>query len=1776
MNVNARGARRDTFTSADLVVPHGTHSSLTNDRTTPSSSPIPISHILSQNLHHASSQPTTTGYRRIYSPLTVDTNNGSHIDPLHRRYSASAVVSPSIHPHPHPHSHSHSHPHPHLHPHHHGLQVPPSFHIIPPSPQEMLSRDALKKIFEHQWHIPIFLYGCNKLRLASSLLSSNEQQSRNLWCDTYIDYTKDDNESTNGTTTTTTTVLPNLKPRKRVNVYVLGKSSNIEWLLRDEQLSTYFTRRTLDKKLIENVIEHVQSSVNINKSNCLCRSIDLMFVLGIDKSIDPFLDELRNIRIREKYMLTKCGNYFVLLEPSQQTLNEINPKRKPALSVTSNDDQSSATMEDSSVSDGSLMDDDEERKSIEDELDDYIKPSFWLFIERKKKTSSHVDLLEMKFYLYCGSSSDITQKSCEPQAILEELIDEFNKLCRTINQKLLLDDLAATGLCNSLLVPPGENDDTSLDADAPVLTANLSSLIRELTTHFGSLAVHNRKNLFGYVGQNNYYYMRFREDTLPPTIPNYVDDSLILSESNNTCYAPPSPQINNQNNSNPTTAMKNRQRHGSGTFCIHVMLYGLASATTDPKFETVKSNLVQSIVTRLEDEVVKELVNALYHFAMTRLNPDDITFIRPIDSEPKHIFEYKISPLINTNVFLYYFRRYIKTNQFHQPLLLPVLAKDLKEIIKDYRGQTLIVYNRTYNIGIPRPGLAWIELHVLNPSNRPSPLSTEDLSDELTMASLIDLIHIVERKPSPISITSGDIDLSENILRCHVWARGSHTEIDQNLMSHTLLQAFTFALADYVTEYKLLPTLYNNQRHGPFDPPSSPRSMNAIKFIDESNFVLDRNVPTAHTYGADAVVTMSTVQSRRHSTNSTGGIFSIFNKGNRPVGPHSPIKLQRQESAQSSMLSSSSIDEPQSLTVGHVNRLTSWFQYLSTHHPKLPSVTCCSYTLANRILLMDIIHNFTSWLNEQKIPAYKHESLHGMIFRCNQEQTLYLPISGLDQMPTRMPGEQLDLIVLYQSTKMINDVIIENIEPSPQQESGDAMALANSSDIPKQIFLCIVANDKKLTMILYNAPDELTKLLTNYFSNLISWSNKRLGVLNIIVTQKMGLFRYRSFHQDPHSEYNRHHGQHGTTNKHSIKSDHVDLEQLIKETLPPKTRNTYTSWNIDLLYCNLIGPYPSLSNDLSQDLVQRHGTQLLQLKENKKIHMDRCTKLEEICSNWVLKPKLSIADDVLTQMKHRSRLLTIGVVPILFSRVSRQFFQNNSTLRTNNTICLDVSTPAAAAVGVSPAYRMANKRKSVAIPVDFALRRSVQSVHESDYQIAQNQLTRFDTIRFNNLEQQYVQITASFIEQLSNHLQTPYKFHQINTKSLPRKIPRSSFVQSPTEYNFHRSDPNRRATLLAELSLLNNVQIIIRFLQYDIIKIPTNNQSLATTHFRQIPNDSFWIPEQAELDAFVYDFHLQTIIRYLKNSKDAQLFPTDFSLITFLQDFIEYYPNAPIGSKTALFKTIIHHQIDIGKRSADAYLFKYVLEHATTYNIQIAKRNSDEYLYDNDLKDIYWMAARTTPASSSELTVVMYIIYTNLTPKQHTSTNISAPSLNRISIPSISNQRMGNSFKNNTNNNQMRERASTILPSSTKTNLVVPIRSSSFGSEQNIGNNIPTERNVEFFKSKLTCILNKASLSHRRESLWERLIASRSDSSIAGRQEVIPIHINEFQALLDSCIGDETIELKTITSLLQRVFNNKEQSERLHRFLRSRYGSQFHTINSSTVHYLVRKEFFTD
>ena len=93
----------------------------------------------------------------------------------------------------------------------------------------------------------------------------------------------------------------------------------------------------------------------------------------------------------------------------------------------------------------------------------------------------------------------------------------------------------------------------------------------------------------------------------------------------------------------------------------------------------------------------------------------------------------------------------------------------------------------------------------------------------------------------------------------------------------------------------------------------------------------------------------------------------------------------------------------------------------------------------------------------------------------------------------------------------------------------------------------------------------------------------------------------------------------------------------------------------------------------------------------------------------------------------------------------------------------------------------------------------------------------------------------------------PNWFHESNWKRSadstafvfsPFRFARSAHVQTLVEQNFHRSDGHHRATLLVEISSLNHVQLVIRCLQYDIVKIPINHQTPSTSnHFRQVNED---------------------------------------------------------------------------------------------------------------------------------------------------------------------------------------------------------------------------------------------------------------------------------------------------------------------------------------------------
>ena len=110
------------------------------------------------------------------------------------------------------------------------------------------------------------------------------------------------------------------------------------------------------------------------------------------------------------------------------------------------------------------------------------------------------------------------------------------------------------------------------------------------------------------------------------------------------------------------------------------------------------------------------------------------------------------------------------------------------------------------------------------------------------------------------------------------------------------------------------------------------------------------------------------------------------------------------------------------------------------------------------------------------------------------------------------------------------------------------------------------------------------------------------------------------------------------------------------------------------------------------------------------------------------------------------------------------------------------------------------------------------------------------------------------------------------------------------------------------------------------------------------------------------------------------------------------------------------------------------------------------------------MAARTPPSTSSELTVVMYIIYTNLSAKVQALPSSQSASLNKVPIPAPNNTRIANSLKSSTSNNLLRERAATLLLPPMRSNLIVSLRPIAVTSEQPVASNILPEFNVDHFR----------------------------------------------------------------------------------------------------------------
>uniref|UniRef100_A0A3B3D587 SZT2 subunit of KICSTOR complex n=1 Tax=Oryzias melastigma TaxID=30732 RepID=A0A3B3D587_ORYME len=211
----------------------------------------------------------------------------------------------------------------------------------------------------------------------------------------------------------------------------------IRWLLEDEIVSALRHSRVIDSATLQKVAEHVSRSSG--RSHCHCEEVPLQFVFGPEQSLENFKE-----LIFSPELLEEQSSFFSVSSASSR----LRPSRVQSVVSSQGSLDSDMRGYDGGSSDSeceSPASDDQERRAP-------LMPDFWLIVkihQDRVKVYSHARSLEKK---------EDDQEVPEFLKLHQNVVRRIGEICRYVNQRMLLQDLHDSHVCNSLLVAESEED----------------------------------------------------------------------------------------------------------------------------------------------------------------------------------------------------------------------------------------------------------------------------------------------------------------------------------------------------------------------------------------------------------------------------------------------------------------------------------------------------------------------------------------------------------------------------------------------------------------------------------------------------------------------------------------------------------------------------------------------------------------------------------------------------------------------------------------------------------------------------------------------------------------------------------------------------------------------------------------------------------------------------------------------------------------------------------------------------------------------------------------------------------------------------------------------------------------------------------------------------------------------------------------------------------------------------------------------------------------------
>nr|XP_045004873.1 KICSTOR complex protein SZT2 isoform X1 [Jaculus jaculus] len=697
--------------------------------------------------------------------------------------------------------------------------------------------------------------------------------------------------------------------------------SEIRWLLEDEMVGALRRGGIPQSPALHRAAAHIHSSPG--RSTCLRQTLPLSFVFGPERSLTQFKEEFRRLQLPGHVLLEDPDSGFFFVAIGQQpsgphgeppsaawvwhshedraegieeeavspqapgspegsegtpligltSLSQGGSQPGPSRGLSLTSSQGSVDSDHLGYDGGSSGSDSEGPSETLGEkapftlrtppgpvppqpsisgLPGPCLPDFWLIIR----------ILQDRVEVYAHARSLIREDGgpgTECRHLQQLVVRRVGEICREVNQRLLLQDLHDSHVCNSLLVAESEedlwrsetlfhsrqrvplpSDDYAADENcAPrgYLAATMqfvpghfscdvvwgtvirvhsrlkmgpsmgvSRAIQALRSVLNAFSVVNRKNMFVYQERATkaVYYLRLLETSCSdrPWEGDTLPPSLALSRSQEPIYSeeasgPRSPlDMASNRSSDATRPVGQVDRH------IQLLVHGVGQAGPEITDELVR------VLRRRLDEATLDVITVML-VRNCKLTPADVEFIQPPGSLPSEVLHLALPP--SCRPWLPALAWYLRQNLLiflHSPKYTDSNSRNHFQHPLPPQGGLhdldIYLYNKPGGQGTGGKGVACITLAFVDEGGTPislamwppsSPVSPDPLKEE-EFEQLTQVIRC------PVTLDSSSAQDGSPRLRLDVWEKGNISIVQ---LEEKLRGAARQALADAIMELRLLP-----------------------------------------------------------------------------------------------------------------------------------------------------------------------------------------------------------------------------------------------------------------------------------------------------------------------------------------------------------------------------------------------------------------------------------------------------------------------------------------------------------------------------------------------------------------------------------------------------------------------------------------------------------------------------------------------------------------------------------------------------------------------------------------------------------------------------------------------------------------------------------------------------------------------------------------------------------------------------------------------------------